>query len=247
MSGGGWKEPLYDIVRNDSRNAAWLGNAIGWQGLEDEGKYNTKNPGHAVGKAAQYAATYYLGSLLGNYLGGASGAADTGAVVTAGDADAAAAAEQIAAAQAAQQATQQAAPGLLANTTMESGLTDTGYTPSSLKMALLNANAANGTPLTQNLANYGANQLLRAQQGGLGAVFGSNTGGNKAALALQGLKMMQPQPAPMPHPAPPMQGQQGPLPMMYDNSPYGTPEGNSLGLLTPEERRRKLMMMRGMY
>lgn len=231
------KEPLYKFVKQDSRNAAWLGNALGIQALENEGKYNTKNPGHAVGKAAQTAALMYLGGALG---GGAAGDAVGGASAGIG-AGAEMTAEEIAAQQAMAQLAQQAPQGL-ANT-MESGAPQSGYTPSSLWNALKNANS--GTPLSQNLLNYGKAAGDNAMNGGLLNQLTSGGGsGSKMMAAQQGLKMMFPEQqqyrAP---PAQAFQGQQGPLPTMYERNsgPYGTSAGNSLGFT--EEQKRKLRDM----
>jgi hypothetical protein len=97
---------------------------------------------------------------------------------------------------------------------------------------LLATSAAGGNPM--------ANMVL----GSMGRVVCENDGG------LQGLKMMFPdQQNARPAPAPPMQGQQGPLPSMYsghpyqarpmaNTGPYGTEAGNSLGFT--EEQKRKL-------
>lgn len=80
------KEPLYKIVAHDSRMSKKVGNAIGWDYMEEEADKNTKNPGRAVGKAAAYA----LGSYLGGAMAGGSGSGAAGAGEAAGGAGAAA-------------------------------------------------------------------------------------------------------------------------------------------------------------
>lgn len=69
-----FKKPLYAQTKWDSRIAERFGNALGWDGLENEGKRNQKNPGHAIGKAAQIWATMALGD-IGSGAGAAGGAA----------------------------------------------------------------------------------------------------------------------------------------------------------------------------
>jgi hypothetical protein len=253
VSGGGLKDEFYKLVKQDSRNASWLGNAIGWQGLEDEGKYNTENPGHAVGKAAQTFATMYLGGLLGDAAGAGSGAGNAaapvidesaGLLMNAGS-NAATLAEQQAAEQALQQAMQQSAQNLpqgLANTLeagTNTGALDTGYTPSSLLNAFKNANSANGTPLQSNLLNYGKQTANGLLNGG---------GGKGAGMAQQmGMKMLLNQQQPQQPMAPPprQQGPVEPLPRPYNQGPYGTSSGNSMGMPSMDEEMKKKLRAMG--
>jgi hypothetical protein len=37
------KKQFEKVAAQDSRNMAWLGNAMGWQGLEDEANHNAKS------------------------------------------------------------------------------------------------------------------------------------------------------------------------------------------------------------
>lgn len=55
------KKPLYWGVKKDSEGVESLARMLGWDGLVNEAQTNQKNPGRAVGKAAQTAATWYLG------------------------------------------------------------------------------------------------------------------------------------------------------------------------------------------
>lgn len=234
--GDALKKPLYKILEQDSRIVSQVGRDLNWDWLKDEGKKVQENPGYGVGKAAATMAALYSGGLLG----GASGAgAQTAAGMTP---------ELLASAESS------VAPGLLqglGNTTMESALTDTGYTPSSLLNAFKNSAAnplgSSTNALGQNLANYGSNTATTLKQtamnnpaGLLSGGGGSNGGKNLAMQA--GLKMMQPpQAPPMPRSPPPQQGPIEPLP-----SPYG-PSGNSLGMLgktqLSEQEKQRLRAM----
>jgi hypothetical protein len=233
------KDPLYWLVKQDSRAAAEVGRGLGLDFLRDEGKYNQKNPGHAITKAAEYAALYGLG----DYFLGAGSATEGGMdAVQAGEnvgsmgplaANAAGGAtmtaEQLAEQQAMQQLAQQAPQGL--GNTMEAGMMDTGYTPSSLWHALNNPNAT---------ATSAANRTLGTTLSGGGG--GGST--SKLMAAQQGLKMMFPQqPQYQPPPQRQFQGQQEPLPTMYgrNQGPYGTAAGNSVGFT--EEQKKKLRDM----
>lgn len=248
MSGGGWKEPFYKVARQDSRVFAELGRALGWDGLRDEGKYNQKNPGHAVGKVAQYAATMYLGGLLGGgEAAAASGAAGQTAEMTAAEYAAEEAAAQ-AAAQAAQQGVQQTAQQGLLN-----GATQTGT--NSIQQGLLQQSTVPVTDLSSNFApvsdqssQAGLLDKARLAFSGGGASGGSSGSAAKAMMMQQGLGMVMPKQGPQQQAAPPMQGgQQGPLPTMYgrNEGAYGTSAGNSVGTSMPltEEQKRKLRSM----
>lgn len=109
-----------------------------------------------------------------------------------------------------------------------------------------------GAPVREVLAtsNYAPVQdkSVMASKG----LLGSGGGGKNAASMLaaqQGMAMMQPNKPNMP---PPQGGgggggQQGPLVSPYGKSegPYGTSAGNSLGLLSSEEKKRRLMGLLG--
>lgn len=229
--GDALKKPLYKILEQDSRIVSQVGRDLNWDWLKNEGKKVQENPGYGVGKAAATMAALYSGGLIG----GASGAAAQGGAQTA--------AEMTPEILASMESS--VAPGLLngipqglGNMTMESALTDTGYTPSSLLNAFKNSAAnpleSSTNSLGQNLANYGSNTANNLKQTAMNNPMGLFSSGGKAAggsgasnLAVQmGLKMMQPpQAPPMPQAHMPQQAPMQPLP-----TPYG-PEGNSLGML----------------
>jgi hypothetical protein len=73
------KRLIYKAVAQDSRNFSDLGNKLGWDWLEQEGKTNTENPSRALRKAAISAATWYAGGLLGAGAGAGGSAASSGA------------------------------------------------------------------------------------------------------------------------------------------------------------------------
>jgi hypothetical protein len=240
LSGGG--NPFYKVAQFDSRNLLQLGKALGIKPLEQEASYNVKNPGHAISTAAEYALGGYLGSLLGG--GEAAGAAapavdeSAGLAMNAGGA-AGTTAGQLASQQAAQQALAQAAPQGLANT-MEAGLTDTGYTPSSLWNALSNPGASSVSAANRALGTSAS------QTGLLGNLTSGGSTGKGGMLAQQmALKLMQPQgqpQQPMGHPS--QGGSMAPLANPYgtpQQGPYGTPAGNSIGFT--EEQKKKLRAM----
>lgn len=147
MSEGGWKKPFYKVAENDSKNAAWLGNAIGWQGLEDEGNYNAKNPGHAITKAAEYAALYYLGGMLGGASAGAGAEAGAGMGASAGGAI------DMAAEQAAEQGLTQAA-----------GATSSVYQPGITDKALGLLSSGSSSGKSGILAKQVGMNMLQGQQ-----------------------------------------------------------------------------------
>lgn len=247
MSGGDWKKPFYAVAKQDSRNMAKLGNALGWDWLEQEGKKNVENPGRAVGKAATSALLWYLG---GPAWGGGSGAAGSAAGTTAEEA------AKIAAEEAAKEAAKQEAlnsaqyamqEGLLSGTsqapqgfanTMEAGLMDTGYVPSNLWQAAKNSGSPGG--LLQNVQSWGKQQATEAGNGSLLNRMGANAGDKRSMFAAQqGMRMMQPkqrhsQPPPPPQP-------QEPPPMIQPYGGSGGPYGGLLGM-SEEEKRRRLMM-----
>jgi hypothetical protein len=271
MSGGSPKELLYGLVKQDSRNASNVGKALGWDYLEEEGKRNVKDPSAALRKAAISAATWYLGGAAGGALGGAEGAAG-GAAGSAGSiaADTAlqagmTAGSEMTAQQLAQLAMQEMAnpalagaeQGLLSaapevakegalmvpqNLTMESGLTDTGYTPSNLYQAFKNASAENNTSLMQNLQNYGGQKAIEAQNGSMMNRMSSNMGNQKSRAMMnmgKGLLTPQQQQQPMPsRPAPQAPAEALPTPYGQPSIPPG-----QLAHLTEEQKR--LLRMKG--
>lgn len=216
------KNPLYWLIKQDSRGAAELGRATGWDFLRDEGKHNQENPGRALGKAATSAALWYLGGPAA-----ASGAESAGgqvAMQAAGDA------EQELANQAIQQAMQQGAqqsamqlaeqiPQGYANT-MESALIDTGYTPSSLRGLLTNGPGSGNMP--QAMMNYTKNAATSDVA--------------KKLAVRQGLGLLSQPQQPRPQPPPMYRAPERAEPVI----PYG-------GDLTDEERRRRRMMGYSIY
>jgi hypothetical protein len=259
------KDLLYKLVKQDSRNAANVGDAIGWDYLQEEGNRNVEDPSAALRKAAISAATWYLGGMAGagaeGAAAGAAGSAALDAGITAGSE---LTAQQLAAmamsemtepalagaAQGVGQGLMSTAPdalgqGLMSggNNVMESALTDSGYTPSSLYQALKNANGANGTPLSQNMGNYGKQLSMDAQNGSLLNRMGSNLGDKKSLeLMRMGSGMMSPpQQQPMQAPPPQQPQQQGPLPTPYGDNRVG-PGQSSMQMdprfLTEEQKRR---------
>ena len=245
------KDALYKLVKQDSRNAEWLGNALGWDYLEEEGKKNIGNPGRAVGKAAAAAATWYLGGLLGS----GAGAAGTAAGETAGAA-AEMTAEQIAAqlaeqaaAETAKQAAVEAAkqgasqiPQGIANT-METGLLESGYTPSSIAQAIKNTGET--TPMSQNLLNYGKQKVADAQSGSLLNRVDANANDPQSSQMMRmGQGLLSPeQPQPQRQAPPQQQGPVEPLPNPYGNSLNSMHvNGPPPGMSWEEWLRRKQMM-----
>jgi hypothetical protein len=201
--------------------------------LEQEGNRNVDNPGRAVGKAATAAATWWLGNYGAEGLLGTAGQAGASAAQQAAQQAAEEAAKQ-AAMQAAMQGGEQAAiqiPQGLMNT-MEAGMMDTGYTPSSLFQAIKNTGQT--TPLQQNLLNFGKQQMVNAQNGSMANGLLSNMGDSKSAQMMKmGSGLMDPpQQQPMPMAPPPrQQAPQEPLPMPYGglmNSLDGPPPGMTL-------------------
>jgi len=240
-----WKEPFYKVARQDSRNMAKIGNALGWDWLEQEGKRNTDNPGRAIGKAAQYAATWYLGGPAWGAAGSGASAAGTTAAEEATKVAAEEAAKQAALEMAQQEMLnsaqyagqrgllsvgEQAIPQGVANT-MEAGLMDTGYTPSSLWNAL-RYGGNSGQSVGKTLANYGTTKFNNAVQGL------KNGGGQKFAkryATQQALGMLNPQPQQRPAPyQPPPQEEYQPQPL------YGS--GGGIYGLTEEEKQRLRQM-----
>lgn len=238
------KELLYKPVKQDSRNFEKLGQAWNIPWLEQEGNRNVDNPGRAVGKAAGAAATWWLGNGLLGGAAGAAGQAGTSAAEIAAKQAAEEAAKQ-AAMQAAMKGGEQAAiqiPQGFMNT-MEAGMMDTGYTPSSLFQAIKNTGQT--TPLQQNLLNFGKQQMANAQNGSMMNGLLGNFGDNKSAQMMKmgsGLLDGGQQQQPMMAPPPRQQAPAEPLP-----SPYG-PGGNSMngpppGMTWEEWMKRKQMMM----
>jgi hypothetical protein len=239
------KHAFERVAQIDSQNLKHLGQDWNLPWLEQEAAHNEKNPGRAITKAAEYAALAYLGGAAFGGSGEAGAAADaSGAAAGAAGDTATTIAEQ----QAMQQALAAQAPQGFANT-LEAGATDTGYTPSTLWNALKNYNSGQG--VLGNVANYGKAAGENAMNGGLLNQITSGGGSSQKTLqAMQGLKMIFPeQQQGRSAQAPPMQGQQGPLPSMNQRSmsharpmsnvgPYGTSAGNSLGFT--EEQKQKL-------
>lgn len=261
------RKPIDAMVRFDSDNMEGIARALNWDWLEEEAKTNQKNPGRAIGKAAGYALGSYLGGLGAGGSGAAGGAAGTaaGTALTSGlEAGATMTAEELAklAAQemmaeglmgtaqgAASQAPslmggmmQQAPQGLM--NTMEAGMMDTGYTPSSLLNAVKNTGET--TPLGQNLMNFGQQQGRNMMSGGMMNQASANMADpQKRQMVQMGMNMMNPQEPqqPMPMAPPRQQAPQEPLPNPYgDSLMMDTPPPG----MSPEEwERLKMQLMMG--
>lgn len=163
-----------------------------------------------------------------------AGAAGAGAAYGAGAGAAAGAgaltAEEIAAQQAAQLAAQQAAQSGMAGgaNTMEGGLLDTGYTPSSLKNAVT-LGPGSGQGMGTTMANYGRGLLSNATAPSA-TKAASKMATNMGAQGLMAQGQQQPQRTPMLG----QSQQQQPMQM------YGS-QGGMYGM--DEETKRKLRAM----
>lgn len=228
MSGGGWKEPFYKVARQDSRNAEWLGNALGIDFLEKEGKHNKENPGRAVGKVATSAALYGIGDYLaglGEVANVAAPAADAaiGAATSGAGTTAASIAEQ----QAMQQALAQGGgKGLLGMDAIQAGENVGSFMP---QVAERSFNTVPVKDLSQ--------QAGLLDKGRLALSAGSGTGKGGMLAAQMGMGMLNPQQPQQPMGAPPPQQP----PAQPLNNPYGSQAGNSMGFT--EEQKRKLRAM----
>ena len=246
----GLKDLLYKPVEQDSRNMAKLGNALGWDYLEQEGKENVGNPGRAVGKAAAHAATWYLGSGLGEMGAGASQmapAATEAAVTTAAEQAAAKTAEELAR-EAATQGFEQSLMPQGFGTTMEAGLMDTGYTPSSLWNAAKNmpgnmpktimgpqSEFQVGQGMGQTMQNYGQGMMGRMTSPG----FKQNL--SKNMMTRQGMGMMNQQPPQPPPPQPYQRPPEAQMQPMYGMNQHETGMGMQqpgMGMDEEELKRR---------
>lgn len=224
MSGA--KDLLYkgSMIKETSQNAKHLGEMWNIDSLAQEGEKNEKNPGRAVGKAAAYTAGAYLGGLLG----GAGGAAGGAATETAGSSAAALGDAETAAVQAGMTGAQQAPQAYSSlgyGNTMEAGLTDTGYTPSSLKNAL-RYGGDSGQPMSQTLGNYAGNKLNAIQSNPGGLLQGNNA---KQLALRQGMGLLNPQ-----------QPQQQPQRTSY-TPPQQQPQMLPYGMSEEEKQRLRMM------
>ncbi len=59
------------IFKTDSQNMSRIGNAIGWDRLEQDAKWNADNPSQGVARAATATGAGFAGAGIGNLLGGA--------------------------------------------------------------------------------------------------------------------------------------------------------------------------------
>lgn len=211
------KNPLYWLVKQDSRAASELGRGLGWDYLRDEGKKNQENPGRAIGKAATVAATWYLGGLLGG-----AGGAGSGGISASGNAGVGAgnAAGGLSGAGSGALGSGAASAGMAGlEGTMESALANTGYTPSSLLNAIQNG-PGSGQGMLETMGNYGKGLLSKPQTKRFAMRYGAN-------------QMMQPQQTQQ---AQPMQFQQ---PQEQQQQPI---YGFDPSLLTEEEKQRLRML-----
>lgn len=216
--------------------------------LANDARLYQDDPEKGLGRASAITASFMAPYALGG-LGAAAGAAGG-------------AAEAVSAAEAAQQAAQQismmemvepiASEGLLAtntpsslemggllqNSTMESGLMDTGYTPSNLYQAFNNANSANGTPLEKNMGQWADQMKTDLLNGSMKNRVGSNLQNqNKLSMMRMGSGMMNPQPQQQTAMPPPRQQVSSePLQRPYHRPPPG--QDPRLAMLSEEEKQR---------
>jgi hypothetical protein len=265
MSGADPKKLFYKELSNASDIMQHVGNAVGWQGLEDEGAYNEKNPGHAAGKITAYAAGTYLGGLLGG-AGAAGGAAANAAGQTAEQAAQVAAEEAAkqaaleAAKQGATTATQQGATQGLQNSLSSGWNSLKDGVQGQLYRAVPGAGSEQAGLLAKQTGDFGAYGLGKTMEAAAGAnglnpvqqMLGQYAGksmglldqaGNAAAKVQKAqqvaglLSPQQPQAAPQQPMRPQQQGQPEPLPMPYSNSKQQLPPGVNPATLTEEQRR----------
>jgi hypothetical protein len=212
------QELVEESMKMDSRGIESLAKKWNLGGLEQEAHGNVSDPAKGIGKASTMAAASMAGGWLGNLFGGAPAAASAVPPMA-----------EMGGPMAAQLASQMGvqsgqAAGLMG--TMESGLMDTGYTPSSL----LNAakyGPESGQSFGQTMGNYGRGLLSKAQSPGF------KQDAQRYAVK-QGLNMMD-QPQQQQAPARPFQYQQEPM-----RNPYG--QEDPLANLT-EEQKMQLRMM----
>ena len=239
MSNGGWKKPLYQLEKFDSRNAADIGNKIGGKVgdfIESEGKQNTQNPGRGITKGLESLASWYLGGAAAGALGGGAGAAGSAAgnaapLVAGAASDAGSVAGNQLMQQAAEQAAQQAAEQSAAQSAPQTGLLGNlfsrplgpGGIPAAPGMApqaaMDSANIAHQAGLTSN-TQY-AMDALKAKLMSAGSSLNTPKG---QLMARTGMGLLQPpqqqQMAPQ-SPRPPQQIQ--PVPSPYAMQGPNTP------------------------
>jgi hypothetical protein len=226
------QELVEESMKMDSRGMESLGKKWNIQPLQDEAHGNVSDPAKGIGKASTAAGAAMAGGWLGNLFGGAPAVASAAPPMA-----------EMGGPMAAQLASQMGlqsgqAAGLMG--TMESALTDSGYTPSSLLNAAQNAPGNMpqtimgpngqfdvGQSFGQTMGNYGRGLLSKAQSPGF------KQDAQRYAVK-QGLNMMD-QPQQQQAPARPFQYQQEPM-----RNPYG--QEDPLANLT-EEQKMQLRMM----
>jgi hypothetical protein len=139
-------KPIEKMMQTDSQNMRRIGNAIGWQGLEDEATKNADDPVRGVARASLaaggiFAAPYVYGAMTG---GGAGGAAAASQEVLAAQQALAAAktAQEIAAAEQALQAALAAQEAAAAASSSGMFAQVPGVTPGSQQAQMLAAQNA---------------------------------------------------------------------------------------------------------
>jgi hypothetical protein len=252
------KRLLYKTVKQDSRNMGDLGNKLGWDWLEQEGKQNVENPSRALRKSAITAASMYAGGLLGGATGGAAGATEVAASEAAKQA--AQVAAQEAAKQAAAEAAKQSVGGLLSQASTQvtanavPGLLSTGPTSQAAMLAQQNAGlgfsglarTADSAATAQGLSPYeqfaGNAMGYMDKAGGMLGRYGKTAGKMNQVMGL-----LSPQENPPPMAPPPQQQMQQEAPSFAG---YGGGPGDMQKMLDdpnlpPELRQKLMMMMRG--
>jgi hypothetical protein len=211
------QEGAEELMKFDSRGVESLAKKWNLGGLEQEAHGNVSDPAKGIGKASTAAGAAMAGGWLGSLFGGAPAAAAVPPMAEMGGPMAAQLASQMGV-----QSGQ--AAGLMG--TMESALTDSGYTPSSL----LNAakyGPESGQTFGETMGNYGRGLMSKVSSPGF------KQGAQRYAVK-QGLNMMD-SPQQQQAPARPFQYQQEPM-----RNPYSTQD--PLANLT-EEQKMQLRMM----
>lgn len=220
------KKLLYKTTSEVSRGSAKLGNAIGWDYLEQEGKKNTGNPGRAVGKAAASVAAWYLGGLAG------AGAGAGGA-----------AAGEAAAGEVAKTAAEKAAEEALKQEVLNSaqyaggGLLSTAPGPGVVAPGMQGSAWADTQLINAGHPEYAGGRLT-GLLGNRGTRMAQKYAINQGAKSL----MSQPQQAPQQH-SQPYQQPAPSQPIYGASDASGGLYGGGLMNLSEEEKRKLLMLM----
>lgn len=228
LGGAQPQEIMEELTKRGGRGVQSAGSRMNMPWLENMGRESVQDPAKTIAKASTAVGSWWLGNGLGGLMGeaapAASTAADTASLVAPTAAQTASlTAEQMATMSAEELAKYMAsqAPQGFANT-MEAGLMDTGYTPSSL----LNAaryGPGSGQSFGQTMGNYGQGLMGKMTSPGF-----RQEAARRYAMR-QGMDMMTPE---QPVQAPPQRFQQPQEPL---RNPYQTGVEQEL---TEEEKQR---------